>query len=484
VKTLLTIVHFLVIAASAAAQLPVQFAKTDRIVTIESWYQNRAVVWAVQNSQIVIYKEGDEIGARDNLLATQPISTAQLTAIQHAVGSLPSDAFGYRFSLDSGTHPPLLRLHFTEDGKWANNRIEVTAYSPSWLKQLFGAVSAACPAEWKVDYDDSVMKYQNHWEEYIYGRGVRRLAISERPIRITRYRGWGPRWRRTRISLDEWKKLVTSDPEMRLDGFLNTVTPTGRRVRVENDGLAVWTKCPSHDRDGNIARFFYSASYADITVDNPDKKTFEKMFQLAKKLGANLLDPEGLPLDADGAVSKVKTLPDAADVIKIPAVRPDLPTPAPQRMIALSHIGRRDSCPYYDLTLKANGEVTYSCDVETRINGRGEWKIDPALFELVWSKIEEIHFWDLKERYDSTVEATSEGREQTILQYGGPETEISVFDGHRAKRVIDSFGGPKVLKEFEDLIDHVAGPSTRVRDFKGTSEQTLVSLPSQIASSD
>jgi hypothetical protein len=60
-------------------------------------------------------------------------------------------------------------------------------------------------------------------------------------IHITRRSDWsdkaGPA-----ITLEEWKKLVASDSEMRLDGFAEASTSDGKKIRIEREGLSVWIK--------------------------------------------------------------------------------------------------------------------------------------------------------------------------------------------------------------------------------------------------
>lgn len=41
------------------------------------------------------------------------------------------------------------------------------------------------------------------------------------------------------ITIEEWKRYVASDPEMRLDGFAEVTTPDGSVLRVESPGISV-----------------------------------------------------------------------------------------------------------------------------------------------------------------------------------------------------------------------------------------------------
>jgi hypothetical protein len=58
-------------------------------------------------------------------------------------------------------------------------------------------------------------------------------------VHITRKQNWFDD--EPRISLGEWKSVVMSDDEMRLDGHAAATVGGGAILRVESEGLAVWT---------------------------------------------------------------------------------------------------------------------------------------------------------------------------------------------------------------------------------------------------
>ena len=126
-------------------------------------------------------------------------------------------------------------------------------------------------------------------------------AMGYYDIHITKRTEWsdksGPA-----ITLEDWKKLLAADSEMRLDGAAEAVTPDGKKLRVENEGLAVWIKWSKHGRNDNMAWFYYFEG--DVTVKNPDKEIFGKMFRIAEKLGARLQGDEGEFYNARGEVLK------------------------------------------------------------------------------------------------------------------------------------------------------------------------------------
>jgi hypothetical protein len=92
------------------------------------------------------------------------------------------------------------------------------------------------------------------------------------------------------ITLVEWAAYVAADPEMRMDGFAEA-TVQGSVLRVESEGLAVWTAYSGHGRDGNMAWFDYRDGR--IVVKNPDAEIISKMKKIAAYFQAKVLGDEG-----------------------------------------------------------------------------------------------------------------------------------------------------------------------------------------------
>lgn len=116
-------------------------------------------------------------------------------------------------------------------------------------------------------------------------------------VHITRKEQWfdeeGPT-----ISLDEWKAFVRSDPEMRLDGFAEAIMGDGSTLRVESEGMAVWTVYSGNEKDGNMA--WFSFFDGDVRVKNPDPEILRKMWTIAERLGAKVQGDEGEVYDSSG----------------------------------------------------------------------------------------------------------------------------------------------------------------------------------------
>jgi hypothetical protein len=93
------------------------------------------------------------------------------------------------------------------------------------------------------------------------------------------------------IGLSEWLAVVSSDSEMRLDGFAEADLSDGQVLRVESEGLAAWTGYSGHGLNGNMAWFSYYKG--NIDVKNPDDEIIEKMCAIAERLDAKVQGDEG-----------------------------------------------------------------------------------------------------------------------------------------------------------------------------------------------
>lgn len=115
-------------------------------------------------------------------------------------------------------------------------------------------------------------------------------------VHITRKADWfdeeGPT-----ISIDEWKAYIASDPEIRLDGFAEAVVGGGAILRIEQDGLAVWTGYSNKENS-----VWIGPSSEGISVKNPDVEILRKMFEIAQALNARVIGDEGEEYGADGTM--------------------------------------------------------------------------------------------------------------------------------------------------------------------------------------
>jgi hypothetical protein len=114
-------------------------------------------------------------------------------------------------------------------------------------------------------------------------------------VHITRKHDWsdpeGPE-----ISLAEWLAVVDADPEMRLDGYAEARLDDGKVLRIEREGLSVWTAYSQHGLGGNMAWFLYSNG--NVIIKNPDDEILRKMWSVAQALSAKVQGDESEVYDS------------------------------------------------------------------------------------------------------------------------------------------------------------------------------------------
>lgn len=115
-------------------------------------------------------------------------------------------------------------------------------------------------------------------------------------VHITRKQRWsdenGPE-----ILLVEWLEIVRSDREMRFDGYAETRLGDGSILRIENEGLSVWTAYSRHGEDGMA---WFSFHQGNVIVKNPDPEFLQKMWSLAQALSAEVQGDDGELYDGSG----------------------------------------------------------------------------------------------------------------------------------------------------------------------------------------
>jgi len=99
-------------------------------------------------------------------------------------------------------------------------------------------------------------------------------------------------------------------------------------------------------------------------------------------------------------------------------------------------------CPMYTLQIFNTGNVSYIGKNFVDKVGTYSMKLTNAELELIKSKLKEIDFFNLKDKYDRNVTDV-------------PACYLSVILDDKKKKVIDRVDGPKKLKELEKLIDKI-----------------------------
>ena len=110
-------------------------------------------------------------------------------------------------------------------------------------------------------------------------------------IHITRKENWFDEDVSNNISLTEWTNYLTTDKEMRLENFAEVTATNGEFVRMESEGMSVWTKYSKHGIDANHAWFWPHSG--NIVVKNPDIEIRNKMIDIARQLNAKVQGDEG-----------------------------------------------------------------------------------------------------------------------------------------------------------------------------------------------
>ena len=133
-------------------------------------------------------------------------------------------------------------------------------------------------------------------------------------IHITRKEHWSDEEEPT-ISLDEWKAYIRGDSEMRLGGFAEAIVGDGSKLRVEVEGLAVWTAYSEHEINGMA---WFGLFEGEVHVKNTDTEILQKMWRIAEKLGARVQGDEGEFYDSSGQVDDSLEFDTPAIAIKKP----------------------------------------------------------------------------------------------------------------------------------------------------------------------
>jgi uncharacterized protein DUF6438 len=116
------------------------------------------------------------------------------------------------------------------------------------------------------------------------------------------------------------------------------------------------------------------------------------------------------------------------------------------------------ACPVYRLTVDRSRKVVFEGKAHVWEVGRQTGRVSKEGFRQLVSKIEEINFFSLKDRYDGK---NADGSGSTVTDL--PTRKTSVTRGNVTKTVENYFRGPKGLKELEDLIDEVTNSTEWVR---------------------
>ena len=110
-------------------------------------------------------------------------------------------------------------------------------------------------------------------------------------------------------------------------------------------------------------------------------------------------------------------------------------------------------CPVYKVTILNDGTVNYAGEMYVAVTGTQLAKIEATEFNRLVEYAHRISFFDLNSEY--RVRENPDGTASTVTDQ--PSRITTIYRGETAKRVLNYFGGPDELAEFEDLIYQVSG---------------------------
>jgi hypothetical protein len=115
---------------------------------------------------------------------------------------------------------------------------------------------------------------------------------------------------------------------------------------------------------------------------------------------------------------------------------------SPVTKISLERTACFGTCPVYKITVYSDGKVEYEGKGYVKEKGGRTSRISERDFVRLMKKVDEIGFFELKDRYDGRI---------TDL----PTRITTVIKGDVSKTVRNYYGGPESLYALEQLIDEV-----------------------------
>jgi hypothetical protein len=123
----------------------------------------------------------------------------------------------------------------------------------------------------------------------------------------------------------------------------------------------------------------------------------------------------------------------------------ETPNPSSNNVtVTLERTGCFGFCPSYSLVIYGNGTVQYQGHYYVAVKGNQTATIPRQDVEILLNTANEIGYFDLKDEYFEPI---------TDL----PTYITSITVNGTTKRIVDYAGAPDSLRQFEDLIDDVAG---------------------------
>ena len=109
-------------------------------------------------------------------------------------------------------------------------------------------------------------------------------------------------------------------------------------------------------------------------------------------------------------------------------------------IISLERTPCYGTCPIYKMEIFSDGSAFYHGEQFVDNKGNFEFSVSKETINYILKRAEEIDFFEMKDKYTANI---------TDL----PKTITFIRSGKDKKKIIDYYDAPKVLKEFESLID-------------------------------
>ena len=109
-------------------------------------------------------------------------------------------------------------------------------------------------------------------------------------------------------------------------------------------------------------------------------------------------------------------------------------------IISLERTPCYGTCPIYKIKIFSDGSAFYHGERFVEKIGNYEFSVSKETLNYILKKADEIGFFELEDKYTANI---------TDL----PKTITFIKNGKHRKRVVDYYGAPKTLKEFESLVD-------------------------------
>ena len=109
-------------------------------------------------------------------------------------------------------------------------------------------------------------------------------------------------------------------------------------------------------------------------------------------------------------------------------------------VISLERTPCYGTCPIYKMEIFSDGSAFYHGERFVDRIGDYEFSVSKEVINYILKKAVEISFFELEDKYTANISDL-------------PKTITFINNGKDKKRVVNYYGAPKALKEFESLVD-------------------------------